>query len=317
MIIYRELDEIQDLKGSVVSVGNFDGVHRGHARLIEVLCQTAQKLGVPSLVVTFHPHPAAILNPDRAPPPLTWLDRKLTLLSHTGVDRVLVYPTNRQLLEMSPELFFHEILVTRLKARAIVEGADFRFGKDRAGDIRLLQSMCSQQGIDCHIVPPVLFNNEPVSSSRIRQCLLEGKLGDVTAMLGRPFRTVGKVVRGAGRGTHLGFPTANLNDVPTLLPREGIYAGIVPLHGRLYPAAISLGGNPTFEECQRKFEVYILDFTGNLYGHLLEVDFLEYLREICRYDSVDALIAQMNHDVSQVRTVFERYLAETKAESAG
>jgi len=316
VIIYRELDEIQDLKGCVVSVGNFDGVHRGHARLLEVLCQTAQKLGVPSLVVTFHPHPAFLLSPDRAPPPLTWLDRKLTLLSHAGVDRTLVYPTNQQLLEMSPEQFFQEILVTRLKARAIVEGADFRFGKDRAGDISLLKSMCSRQGIDCHVVPPVLFNEEPVSSSRIRQCLLDGKLRDATAMLGRPFRTVGRVVRGAGRGSHLGFPTANLNDVPTLLPREGIYAGIVPLQGRLYPAAISLGGNPTFEECQRKFEVYILDFTGNLYGHLLEVEFIEYLREIRRYESVDALIAQMNDDVSQVRTIFERYVAQAKSDHA-
>lgn len=306
MKIYNDLADIQDLPASAVAVGNFDGVHRGHLRLLEVLRKTAEKLGVAAVVLTFHPHPAAIIDPPRAPLPLTWLDRKLTLLSQAGVDVVIVYPTNSAFLSLSPEAFFCDILLGRLKAKAVVEGADFRFGAGRRGDIALLQTLCQGRGINCVVVPPVLHQGQPISSSRIRQTLLEGQVAEATAMLSRPFRTMGRVVRGAGRGGQLGFPTANLSEVPTVLPREGIYAGAVPLGGRLHPAAISLGGNPTFDETQRKFEVYILDFTGNLYGHWLEVEFLEYLRDIRRYDSIQSLIEQMNRDIVATRQVFRQ-----------
>lgn len=306
MKIYHDLAEISDLASSAVTVGNFDGVHRGHQHLIEVLRATAKRLGVPSVVMTFHPHPAAVISPEKAPLPLSWLDRKLTLLSQAGVDAVVIYPTTPSLLAMRPEDFFYQVLVQRLKARAIVEGEDFRFGHGRSGNIDLLRELCAQERILCVTVPPVIHESEPVSSSRIRQALVEGRVQFAAELLGRPFRSCGQVVRGAGRGSQLGFPTANLGEVKTILPKEGIYAGAVPLGGRMYPAAISLGSNPTFAESQSKFEVYIVDFVGNLYGQWLEVDFVQYLREIHRYDSVEALIEQMNRDVAATRAIFQQ-----------
>lgn len=309
MKIYHDLAEISDLVASAVTVGNFDGIHRGHQRLIEVLCATAKRLGVPSVVMTFHPHPAAVINPEKAPLPLSWLEKKLTLLSQSGVDAVVIYPTTPTLLAMAPESFFYQVLVHRLKAQAIVEGEDFRFGHGRSGDIALLRDLCARERILCITVPPVIYEGEPVSSSRVRQAVLEGRVDYAAELLARPFRSCGRVVRGAGRGSQLGFPTANLGEVKTILPKEGIYAGAVPLGGRMYPAAISLGGNPTFAESQPKFEVYIIDFAGNLYGQWLEVDFVGYLREIRKYDSVEALIEQMNRDVAAARAAFQQFAA--------
>lgn len=255
--------------------------------------------------MTFDPHPAVVLRGVQSAP-INWLERKLGILSQHGVDAVLAYPTDRTLLELSPEAFFYEVLVKRLKTKAIVEGADFRFGHNRAGDTKLLQVLCEKEGIICSIVPPVVWEGKPVSSSRIRECLARGEVAQAAELMSRPFRTCGDVVRGAGRGTSLGFPTANLANVRTLLPHPGIYAGAVPLGRQVYPAAISLGGNPTFDEAQLKLEVYIIDFTGNLYGQELQVDFLEYLRDIKRFSSAEELITQMSRDVEQTRNIVKQ-----------
>lgn len=305
MKIFRNLNEIRDLEACAVTVGNFDGVHRGHLRLLEVLRDTADRLGLPAVVMTFDPHPAVVLRGVQ-PAPINWLERKLGILSQNGVDAVLAYPTDRALLELSPEAFFYEVLVGRLGTKAIVEGADFRFGHNRAGDTTLLQTLCEKEGIICTIVPPVVWAGQPVSSSRIRECLALGDVAQAWELMSRPFRTCGEVVRGAGRGRSLGFPTANLARVRTLLPKPGIYAGAVPLGRQVYPAAISLGGNPTFDEAELKLEVYIIDFAGNLYGQELQVDFLEYLRDIKRFASAEELITQMARDVEQTRKIVNR-----------
>jgi len=303
--IFRNLNEIRDLEACAVTVGNFDGVHRGHLRLLEVLRDTADRLGLPAVVMTFDPHPAVVLRGVQ-PAPINWLERKLGILSQNGVDAVLAYPTDRALLELSPEAFFYEVLVGRLGTKAIVEGADFRFGHNRAGDTAILQTFCEKEGIICTIVPPVIWASQPVSSSRIRECLALGDVAQAWELMSRPFRTCGEVVRGAGRGRSLGFPTANLARVRTLLPKPGIYAGAVPLGRQVYPAAISLGGNPTFNEAELKLEVYIIDFAGNLYGQELQVDFLEYLRDINRFASAEELITQMARDVEQTRKIVNR-----------
>lgn len=306
MRIFRSLEEIRDLEGCVVTVGNFDGVHRGHLRLLEVLRNTADQLGLPAVVMTFDPHPTVVLRGVQ-PGPINWLERKLGLLSQNGVDAVLAYPTDRRLLALTPEAFFYEVLVERLRARAIVEGQDFRFGQDRAGDVEVLRKLAEKEGMSCSIVPPFEWAGAPVSSSRIRDCLMRGAVAEAAELMSRPFRTCGEVVRGAGRGTSLGFPTANLERVRTLLPQPGIYAGAVPLGSQVYPAAISLGGNPTFDEEQLKLEVYIIDFTGNLYGQDLQVDFLEYLRDIKRFASAQELIAQMSDDIERTREIAKRW----------
>jgi riboflavin kinase/FMN adenylyltransferase len=284
-------------------VGNFDGVHRGHARIIERLLAMATELGGPAVVLTFDPHPVRILHPEHAPPPLTWTDRKAELLAELGVDAVIAYPTDAALVQLGPREFFDRIVRGALAARTMVEGPNFFFGHDRAGDIRLLRELCGQAGVALEVVEPVAIDGQIVSSSRVRALVAEGRMEDVSRLLTRPYRIRGRVIRGAGRGVKLGYPTANLGDVATLLPGEGIYAGRGLADGAWWPGAISLGPNPTFDEGGLKVEVYLLDYRGLLYDRWIEVDFLARLRNIIKFASVDELVAQMARDVAATRAV--------------
>ncbi len=286
-----------------MSVGNFDGVHLGHARIIDRLIHSARAHGGPAVAFTFDPHPAIILRPDRVPPPLTITERKAKLLCQLGVDAVVAYPTDRDFLDLSARDFFDRILVDAMDAKAVVEGPNFFFGHDRQGNVQVLGQFCAGSGIDFEVVDPYDLDGRIISSSRTRQCLAEGQVEEVAAMLTEPYRVHGMVIHGAGRGATLGFPTANVDMVPTLLPGEGIYAGRGYVEGQPIPAAISLGPNPTFDENQRKLEVFLLDFDGDLYGQLVEVDFLAKLRDVARFDSVDALLAQMDRDVEATRRI--------------
>lgn len=289
------------LRGGAVTIGNFDGVHLGHARIIQRLVAKARQVGGGAVVFTFDPPPVRVLRPRAAPAPLSWTARKAALLAHLGVDAVIAFPATLQFLQLSAEKFFDEIVVHRLAARAVIEGANFFFGRDRSGDIQSLTRFCAQAGILLEVVQPLVIDGEAVSSSRIRQLLASGQVRQAAKLLGRPYRIRGQVVRGAGRGRRLGFPTANLDGVSTLIPAEGIYAGRVALGDRLLPAAISLGPNPTFDDGQRKVEVHVLDFDGWLYDRPLEVDFVDRLRDIRRYESVDELLVQMKRDVAATR----------------
>ena len=304
MRLIRHLDDFAtDLRGGAVSVGNFDGVHLGHARIIDRLVQLAHANGGPAIAFTFDPHPAAILRPDKVPPPLTKTERKAELLGRLGVDAVVAYPTEPEFLELTARDFFDRILVDALDARAIVEGPNFFFGHDRRGNVEVLRQFCAEASLDFEVVEPYDLDGQIISSSRTRKCLAEGRVEEVAAMLTEPYRVHGMVVHGAGRGASLGFPTANVDMVPTLLPGEGIYAGRGYIEGQAVPAAISLGPNPTFDEGKLKLEVFLLDFEGDLYGQLVEVDFLARLRGIERYDSVDKLLQQMNRDVEATRNI--------------
>lgn len=293
--------------GTVVTVGNFDGVHLGHARLIERVCKLARQMELASVVFTFDPHPAALLQPEKAPIPLTDRSRKVELIGQLGVDFVLVYPTDRQLLSLCWEEFLEEVLWRKLRVRAVVEGPDFRFGRGREGTVALLQSWAERRSVHVEVIPSVIVDGQPVSSSEIRRLLRDGQVSRANKLLSEPYRVRGRVVEGARRGRTLGYPTANLVDVPTLLPGEGIYAGRAYIYGRssVYPAAISLGPNPTFAENQLKFEAYLLDFAGDLYGQEVEIEFLERLREVRHFGSVDELLEQMARDVAEVREVVE------------
>ena len=289
-----------------MSVGNFDGVHLGHARIIERLVHSAHAKGGPAIAFTFDPHPVAILRPEQVPPPLTKTERKAELLGRLGVDAVVAYPTDPAFLELSAQDFFDRILVDALGAHAVVEGPNFFFGHDRRGNVEVLKQFCANASLGFEVVEPYDLDGRIISSSRTRQCLAEGCVEEVTAMLTEPYRVHGMVVHGAGRGASLGFPTANVDMVPTLLPKEGIYAGRGYVEGQPVPAAISLGPNPTFDEGKLKLEVYLLDFEGDLYGQLVEVDFLARLRDIERYDSVDELLAQMHRDVENTRQIVSK-----------
>lgn len=289
-----------------MAIGNYDGVHLGHAEIVKRLLAMAGRLAGPAVIFTFDPPPARVLRPDDAPALLTWTERKAQLLARLGVDAVVAFPTDAAFLQLEPREFFQRIVVQGLAARGLVEGPDFAFGRRRAGNIELLRQFSAQDGLEFEVVQPVEVDGQPVSSSRIRRLLAGGQVEEAQRLLSAPHRIRGMVVHGAGRGAGLGFPTANLAGVDTLLPAEGIYAGRAWVGATAWPAAISLGGNPTFGEGQQKIEVYLLDFQGDLYDRPIEVDFLARLRDIRRFGSVAELLAAMAGDVAATRRVAER-----------
>ena len=286
------------LRGGAVAIGNFDGVHRGHARIVERLRERAKQLAGPAIVFTFDPHPVRLLRPEHAPPPLTWTDRKADLLEQLGVDAMIAYPTDEALLALSPQEFFSRIVREALAAKAMVEGPNFYFGHNRAGTNEVLRGLCADAGIGLDIVEPLTVAGDFVSSSRVRKLIQAGELAEAAALLTQPYRIRGMVTHGAGRGGKLGFPTANLDAIDTLLPASGVYAGRALLPGKTWPAAINLGPNPTFGEQAMKVEVHLIGFTGSLYGQPMEVDFVARLREIRRFAGVEDLKEQLRRDIA-------------------
>jgi riboflavin kinase/FMN adenylyltransferase len=305
MKLIRNLDDLPaEFRACAVSIGNFDGVHRGHARIVERLVSRARRIGGRSVAFTFDPHPVRILRPHAAPPPLTWTDRKAQLLAELGVECVVAYPTDEALLALSPEEFFDEIVRRQLDARAVVEGPNFYFGHDRAGDIARLKSLCRKSRIALDVVEPLVVDEQIVSSSRIRSLIAEGDVEQARRMLTQPYRIRGMVTHGAARGAKLGFPTANIEAVDTLLPAAGVYAGRAYLDQSALAAAINIGPNPTFGDTALKVEAHLIDFEGSLYGRPLEVDFLARLRDIQPFASPEVLIDQLHADVARCREFF-------------
>jgi riboflavin kinase / FMN adenylyltransferase len=304
--LLRDLRELtDDVRGGAVAIGNFDGVHWGHAAIVQRLRLAAQDVGGPPVVFTFDPHPVRLLRPEVAPPPLTWTDRKAELLGQLGVDVVLAYPTDRQLLELTPEAFFQQIVVESLAAGAMVEGPNFHFGRERQGNVTLLRTLCRNQRIKLEIVEPALAGSEYISSSRTREAIGAGRVEEARQYLTQPYRIRGMVTHGARRGATLGFPTANLEAIDTLIPATGVYAGRAYVEGAVYPAATSIGPNPTFGEHGWKVETHLLDFRGSLYGQPLEVDFLARLRDIRTFASAEKLGEQLTADLQLTRRVQE------------
>ena len=284
-----------------VSIGNFDGVHRGHAVLLQALRKMADEISGPAVVLTFDPHPATILRPSQAPAPLTSIERRAKLLEDQGVDAVVVFRPTMDLLGQTPDEFFSSIVQDKLCCRAMVEGPNFFFGKDRRGDIDVLSRLCDVAAIKLRIVEPFGDDGQMVSSTAIRHLISAGDVASANQLLTAPYAISGKVERGAGRGNQLGFPTANLHDISVLVPAMGVYSGHATIDAVRYLAAIHIGPNPTFGEGQCKVEVHLLDFQGDLYGRQLEVGFDEQIREIVKFSSVDDLRQQLQLDILQVR----------------
>lgn len=286
-----------------MAIGNFDGVHRGHARIVERLIARARAVGGPALVFTFDPHPVRLLRPEAAPPPLTWTDRKAELLAELGVDGVIAYPTDEALLALEPQQFFDQIVRERLAARAMVEGPNFYFGRGRAGTVDVLRQLCLKANISLEIVEPLTVQGEYVSSSRVRKLIEVGDVAAAGELLTQPYRIRGMVRHGAARGAKIGFPTANLDAIDTLLPSVGVYAGRALLPGEIWPAAINIGPQPTFGEQAVKVEVHLIGYSGSLYGLPLEVDFLARLRDIRPFPGIPALQEQLTKDVAEARKI--------------
>jgi riboflavin kinase/FMN adenylyltransferase len=293
-----------DAPTCAVTVGNFDGVHLGHAAIVHQLTSAARRLGVPSVALTFDPHPAALLRPAAAPALLTTPARRGALLVALGIDAVLVQPVDRALVALPAERFYADILRGRLDAGALVEGADFRFGAGRGGDIGLLESLCRRDGVVLETVAPLSAGGQPVSSSRVRTLVAAGAVGAARELLTAAYRVSGTVVPGARRGAGLGFPTANLAGIPTLLPGAGVYAArahvpaAAPGGRSVWPAAVHVGPSVSFGALHTTVEAHLIGFSGPLYGTTLDVDFLERLRDTHRFDSVAALQTQLATDVA-------------------
>ena len=308
MKLIRDLAALPaELRSGAVAIGNFDGVHRGHARIVERLVSHAQAVGGPAIVLTFDPHPVRILRPNAAPPPLTWTDRKAQLLAELGVDSTVVLATDEALLELTATQFFDQIVRNRLDARALVEGPNFYFGRGREGTIEVLRNMTDAAGIELEVVEPVVQGGELVSSSRVRSLIAAGEVDRAGAMLTHPYRIRGMVAHGAGRGSKIGFPTANVEAIDTLLPAAGVYAGIGTRGESTWPAAINIGSNPTFGEHALKVEAHLIGCHEPLYGQPLEVDFLSRIREVQTFPGVEALKQQLKQDVAAAERVVEAH----------
>jgi len=279
----------------------------GHARIVERLLAVAQRVNGPAVVFTFDPHPGRILRPEAAPAPLSWTRRKARLLGQLGVDAVIAYPTDRAFLGLDAREFFDRIICERLAARALVEGPNFFFGRGRGGTIDVLRRLCAEENVILEVVGPLQIGETVVSSSRIRRLIMAGGVEEARSLLGRPYRIRGTVVTGERRGAKLGYPTANIEGIDTLLPSEGIYAGLALVDATSWPAALSVGPNPTFDETALKVEAYLVGYEGSLYGRSIEVDFLARLRDIKRFHSADDLVTQVDRDVAATRQIVSSY----------
>ena len=307
-IVRLESLEPQAWPAPAVTVGNFDGVHRGHQALIRATVRAAREAGGLAIVLTFDPHPAQILTPERAPSALMTLAQKAEVMQGLGVGVLAVLPFTKALSRESPESFAGLVLEQAVGARTVVVGGDFRFGRGRSGDVTTLEALGRRMGFRVEAVPPVLEGDEPVSSSRVREALARGDVTFARSLLGRPFFIDGEVVRGAGRGRALGIPTANLAPVNATLPATGVYACRARFSGEAEApmgAVANLGRRPTFGGGDVVAEVHLLDWTGDAYGRGLRLEFAGRLREERRFAGTEALLDQIRRDMDEARRILE------------
>jgi riboflavin kinase/FMN adenylyltransferase len=275
--------------------------------LLAELRKCAQSIGGPAVVLTLEPHPLQILRPEQFMPVLTTLADRADYLHAAGVDEVIILQIDRDLLQFRASEFFDRVIRRNIDAHAVVEGFNFGFGRDREGTIETLGALCRQHGLTLAVVRPLLVNGLPVSSSRVRNCLTRGAVREATDLLDRPYRLRGIIGPGQRRGQTIGFPTANLEKLETVVPGDGVYAVRTFVAGKSYAGAANIGPNPTFDEHARKVEVHVIDFQGNLYGQPLAVDFLDRIRDTRPFPNVAELVKQLNDDIAAARRVALTY----------
>lgn len=308
MKIIHSLDVTQVAFDVVLTIGTFDGVHLGHRHLLEQLVRRARDTGRTSAVLTFHPHPRVLLHPELRPAYLSSPEERAVLLESLGIDLLVILPFTRELAETPAEAFVHQ-LYTRLRMRELWVGADFALGKGRSGNIASLQALSASLGFTLHVIEPVRNGDEAISSTRIRNLLLKGQVADAASLLGRPYSLSGTVGPGARRGRILGFRTANLHFDPLrATPANGVYAVWAVVDGQRYPAVANMGVRPSFGSGDRLLEVHLLDYEGDLYGKTLTVEFVRRLRPEMRFEDINALIAQVQHDIVEARAILSEAL---------
>jgi riboflavin kinase/FMN adenylyltransferase len=305
MEIWNGIDGLRQLRrGSVLSIGNFDGLHLGHQKILE----TARTLrdaspGSCLAVVTFEPHPLTVLRPQLAPPRLTTPVEKQAMLQSLGVDDYVILPPTREVLNLEAEAFW-AILRDEVKPTALVEGGTFNFGKNRRGSIERLKEWSAGTPIELRLVDSVTvtlpdMSVVDVSSSLIRWLIAYGRVRDAAICLGRPYALTGEVIHGNHRGRTIGVPTANLKCEDVLIPADGVYAGRCTIDGKPHAAAVSIGTNPTFRDRQRSVEAHLIGFSGDLYGRTIRVELLDWLRDQWKYNGVEPLKKQLSRDLEE------------------
>ncbi len=295
----------------VATMGNFDGVHRGHQAILARVKQEAERIGAETMVITFHPHPRQVLRPEAPFHSIMSLRERMRRLWDLDIDHALVIPFNADTVDMTAREFCEDVLWDALKVQAMYVGRDTHFGKDRGGDVRYLASEGRRLGFHTGIVEPIFAGDRPISSSRIRAAILAGDLGEAARLLGRQHRAVGKVVEGDKRGRELGFPTANLETDGAMLPPNGVYAAWAHTeHGdKRHPAVVNIGVRPTFANpdapATPRVEAHLLGFEGDLYGQPLAVDFVDRIRPETRFETAQLLKRQIKRDAQEAKRILE------------
>ncbi|MFD7014337.1 bifunctional riboflavin kinase/FAD synthetase [Streptomyces sp. NPDC059161] len=314
---WRGLEDIpQDWGRSVVTIGSYDGVHRGHQLIIGRAVERARELGVPCVVVTFDPHPSEVVRPGSHPPLLAPHHRRAELMAELGVDAILILPFTSEFSKLSAADFVVKVLVDKLHAKLVVEGPNFRFGHRAAGNVEVLAELGRTYDYEVEVIDLRVRGEagggEPFSSTLTRRLIATGDIEGAAEILGRPHRVEGVVVRGAQRGRELGYPTANVETLPhTAIPADGVYAGWLTADDERMPAAISVGTNPQFDGTERTVEAYAIDRVGlDLYGLHVAVDFLAYVRGMAKFDSIEDLLEAIGNDVKRSTELIEAYEAQ-------
>jgi riboflavin kinase/FMN adenylyltransferase len=298
----------QRLEAAWLTIGSYDGLHRGHQRVLDRVLAGARHTGGPTAVLTFDPHPRCVLTPDTCPPTLTSVDEKAELLGALGVDHLVVLPFDRRLSKLTaPE--FMDRLIDRVPLRGLVIGYDFALGHDREGNREYLDGYGDAHGFAVETVEPLRLEGQVVSSSAVRTLLIEGNVAHATRLLGRQYSISSFVEHGTGTGSRIGYPTANFAITPNkLVPHTGVYAVWVDIDGRAYQGAMNIGYRPTFGENRLTVEAFILDFEGDIYHQDVRARFVQRIRDEKKFESVDALVAQISHDVVRARAILQRPL---------
>jgi len=304
MQVFLGIESVQrKLKNPAITIGNFDGVHKGHQALFQRVKQLAEELNGESAVVTFDPHPLEVLFPEKAPSFITSHRRKLDLIANCGIDATIVIPFDHKFSEMSAREFVEVLLVEKIGVRAIVVGHDYRFGHGREGDIAFLKQLGAQYGFKVETVTGVRVDDTVVSSTTIRQLIVSGNIKLANKLLGRSFEVSGTVIPGRKRGVNLGFPTANIRMPALTSPRTGVYAVEAEVDGKTYGGAANLGYNPTFGDTDLSLEAHLFDFSQDIYGKPITIRFIDRLRDELRFSGPDELAAQIGKDVAAAKKI--------------
>jgi riboflavin kinase/FMN adenylyltransferase len=295
----------EEIERSVLTLGNFDGVHLGHQQIFQRVIERSRELGAPSIVYTFEPHPLKILQPERFFPLITTIEEKRGIIEKTGIDILICESFTQEFALQAPPDFVKDILHERLKAHEIFIGLDYRFGMKREGNAGLLKALGKKWGIETVILDNIKLDGVEVRSTTIRTYIQSGKVREASRLLGRFYALEGEVIRGKGRGKELGIPTANLKPNKELFPASGIFAVWVFFQGKRFPGVLNIGTNPTFRDQALSLEVYIMDFHDEIYGENLRIEFVEKLRDEKTFPDADALVEQIQKDIVKAREALQ------------